>query len=188
MKKRLFYTFGLIVFVMVAFVTNLAQAKDPYYHVPSWDQKLGCTPGKCPRFLVLTDWGSSEAVLDKETGLVWERAPEADGLADWYQAHGHCNQLKTGDRFGWRLPTVQELASLFDPTGTVSQALPPGHPFTLAQGTNDYWSATSSNVNPTQAWTVYFSTGGGPRAILDKTEFGEIFTWCVRGGQGVDPQ
>ena len=38
--------------------------------LPSWDRKMGVVN----RFAVLTNW-SSAAVLDKETGLVWERSP-----------------------------------------------------------------------------------------------------------------
>jgi hypothetical protein len=45
------------------------QTSGPYYATPSWDQKLGYQ-----RFICLTDW-NNQAVLDRETGLVWQRAP-----------------------------------------------------------------------------------------------------------------
>ena len=44
----------------------------PYYALPAWDQKKAAVN----RFVVLTNW-NSQAVLDKETGLVWERTPAA---------------------------------------------------------------------------------------------------------------
>ena len=48
-------------------------ANGPYYGMPSWDQKLQCdSVSTCPRFLVLANW-NSEAVLDRETGLVWAK-------------------------------------------------------------------------------------------------------------------
>ena len=43
-----------------------ASGPGPYYAEPAWDRKMGAG-----RFLILTNW-NSEAVLDKETGLVWE--------------------------------------------------------------------------------------------------------------------
>ena len=39
----------------------------PYYATPSWDQTPSST-----RFVVLSNW-NNEAVLDRETGLVWEK-------------------------------------------------------------------------------------------------------------------
>ena len=47
---------------------------------------------------------------------------------------------------GWRLPTINELASLFDPAATAAPGLPSGHPFTglgldPVEG-DSFWSAT----------------------------------------------
>ena len=56
----------------------------PYYAEPAWDQKIGAAT----RFLVLTNW-ASQAVLDKETGLVWERSP-ATTTHTWSLARFEC--------------------------------------------------------------------------------------------------
>src|SRR5580765_4182534 len=73
--------------VGAALTAHPAQALDavgPYYAEPAWDQKPACaTIDNCPRFVVLTNW-FSEAVLDKETGLVWEKATASD-LRPWGQ-------------------------------------------------------------------------------------------------------
>ena len=51
-------------------------AVGPYYATPSWDQTVPCTTSaNCPRFVVLTNF-SSEAVLDRETGVVDPQDPE----------------------------------------------------------------------------------------------------------------
>jgi hypothetical protein len=93
-------------------VVAQTSAAGPYYATPSWDQKLQCdTQATCPRFIVLTNWDSN-AVLDRETGLVWQRSP-VQGTANWNNAHFQCNYVTTtGNRMGWRLPTIQELTSL----------------------------------------------------------------------------
>jgi hypothetical protein len=53
----------------------------PYYATPSWDQTLPCTTiTNCPRFLVLPNMGNA-AVLDKETGLVWEQSPNSSDFS-----------------------------------------------------------------------------------------------------------
>src|SRR5688572_14278208 len=103
----------------------------------TWDKQFAGPT----RFKILSEFGNV-AVLDKETGLVWERSPSTLTY-DPAEAHQHCNTALVGNRFGWRLPTIQELASLMDPT-QANPALNSGHPFSnvIADGTDCYWSAT----------------------------------------------
>ena len=103
----------------------------------------------CTRFLVLTNW-NSEAVLDKETGLVWERSP-ATTTHTWSDARFQCTGRTTGNRKGWRLPSVHELASLVHPT--VAQARPSRRAIPLRTSSRTgYWSATTNAESPTNAW------------------------------------
>jgi hypothetical protein len=83
-------------------------ANGPYYATPSWDQKLTTN-----RFVILANW-NSEAVLDRETGLVWEKKPK-DFLADLSFSALSCHLTSTGGRRGWRLPRAEELSSLLQP-------------------------------------------------------------------------
>jgi hypothetical protein len=182
MKFVLYCALSLAVLVAIAFPTVPAQAQTtapgPYYATPSWDQKLQCdTKATCPRFIVLSNW-NNEAVLDRETGLVWERSPSRTGFP-WsstvtISAKRHCNELNVGNRHGWKLPTIQELASLLE--------LPAGHPFTNLG--SFYWSATTDADFPDSAWYVAFGFG----AVLSTEKIAPWLAWCVRGGQGVDPQ
>jgi len=87
-----------------------------------------------------------------------------------------------GNRQGWRLPTLQELASLVDPTIRFSPTLPV-NPFTNVQS-SIYWSATSAANTSAIAWFVSFADGHVANAVKTDTHF----VWCVRGGQGVDAQ
>jgi hypothetical protein len=145
----------------------------------TWDQQF---PGT-NRFKILSVFGNA-AVLDKETGLVWERAPSTSIFVP-SDAHLHCNTLVIGNRFGWRVPTIQELASLIDPT-QANPSLPLGNPFTNIHTDDLYWSATTSPINPPYSvgfggnGEVTFGGGGGGN--------GSNLVWCVRGGQGVDVQ
>lgn len=152
-----------------------ATAVGPYYANPSWDQTLPAST----RFIVLSNM-NSDAVLDRETGLVWEKSPSAT-LVDWENAQFQCNRSATGGRLGWRLPTLQELASLVDPSVSPGPTLPAGHPFTTVQSAV-YWSATTFAAS--FAWAVVFYNGGV--SVVDRSL--NVFVWCVRGGQGVDSQ
>ena len=108
----------------------------PYYATPSWDQTMAPNV----RFIVLANM-KQEAVLDRETGLVWERSPISTTFKPWYSAVHHCIFATTGSRMGWRLPTIHELHSLVDLT---TGNLPLGHPFSL------YWMRrqTSHRTGP----------------------------------------
>jgi hypothetical protein len=144
------------------------------------------------RFVVLASF-NNEAVYDNETGLVWEQAPN-DLTRSWFLAQADCNTRAVGNRKGWRLPTIQELASLIDPTvSDPGPTLPAGHPFSNVHTpgpTNSalYWSATTvdSPSSTTVAWVVEFGSGGVGN--FDKLRNASTYHWCVRGGQGVNPQ
>ena len=183
MKQKLVCTLALIVFVMVVFAASPAEAQTTvpgiYYPIPSWDQILPAST----RFIVLSNWGGA-AVLDRETALVWEKSPSAGVLHfPWQLALEHCNSLTVGNRMGWRLPTLQELTSLVDPSVSIFPTLPGGHPFQNVQPT--YWSATTHPEFSTLARVVSFS-GGNVVSNGDKS--GDGYAWCVRGGSGVDAQ
>jgi hypothetical protein len=161
---------------LVNTVNNLIQNANNA--MPLWSQTL---PASTRFELVL----GGEGVLDKETGLVWEKSPSTNTF-NWFDALSHCNALTVGNRMGWRLPTLQELASLVDPSvlGT-SPTLPAGHPFSSNVKPSNYWSASTFAFTPILAWSVNFNAG-----LVDEVGKSNFlyFTWCVRGGQGVDPQ
>jgi hypothetical protein len=155
-------------------------ANGPYYAMPSWAQKLTTN-----RFVVLANW-NHEAVLDRETGLVWERTPQASLplSMNWFSAHQHCNDLTVAGRKGWRVPALQELASLVDPTiAAPGPTLPGGHPFLEVPFTA--WSATISSGSAANAWRVRFTDADV--AFFDRSA-SRLQVWCVRGGQGADAQ
>ncbi|HSE43382.1 MAG TPA: DUF1566 domain-containing protein [Acidobacteriota bacterium] len=140
----------------------------------SWDKKID-GPN---RFKVLSDF-NNEAVLDKETGLVWQKAPLLSERS-WFAAWKLCQFSTAGNRAGWRLPTVEELRSLVDPQQS-EPALPPQNPFTdvISQA---FWSA-STGFASTNAMYVEFQSGSpieSDKSLLIAN------TWCVRGGDGYD--
>ena len=98
------------------------------HHTLRWDQALPAAQ----RFVILPAF-NSEAVLDKNTGLVWERSPQTT-TATWNDALYTCINKNVGGQKGWRLPSIAELASLSDPSvAPPGPTLPPGHPFLNVQ-------------------------------------------------------
>ncbi|PYM51037.1 MAG: hypothetical protein DME14_03980 [Candidatus Rokuibacteriota bacterium] len=152
-----------------------------YYPTPSWDQKL---PGSA-RFVLLSDW-NNEAVLDRETGLVWQKAPDAFKTS-WTLNDQFCNinNPSRGNRFGWRLPTSSELTSLIEwQNGVVGSfiILPPGHPFVLPSVQGDrYWTSDQFPSNRvlivTDEGNGHFSIAVTPDVLVPG------LGWCVRGGR-----
>jgi hypothetical protein len=149
-----------------------------------WDQRIN---NATTRFVVLSAFGGA-AVRDNETGLVWEQSPDPgspSGTPDltWSDAQFHCNGITTGGRLGWRLPTLQELASLVDATVKSAPFLTAGHPFSNVQSSL-YWSATTNATFTSNAWGVRFDFG----QVFYGPDSDKRFAWCVRGGQGVNAQ
>jgi hypothetical protein len=140
------------------------------------------------------------AVRDNETGLVWEREPS---LGQWTlkEAFDHCLDQRpygggpsdpTGGRFGWHLPSIEQLASLVDRTQQ-DPSLPLSHPFKnilvewQGDGTStDYFAtttefdghpvATHGYIHP---WAVQFEDGDV--GTVGGQDYHGL-AWCVRGG------
>ena len=75
----------------------------------------------------------------------------------WDDAVHYCYDKTVGGRKGWRLPTVEELASLIDTTQN-NPALPSGHPFSNVKS-SFYWSSTTYAAITGYAWFVYLYLG-----------------------------
>jgi len=168
-----------------------AQTNGPYYATPSWDQQLPAAQ----RFIVLSNW-NNEAVLDRETGLVWEKTPDS-GFRTWQDARLYCANKTVGNRKGWRLPTVDELASLYNTAGSGPLGGLPGSPFVTTR--NGFWTSTifvDNSGSPvlhdggqtfTIAYIVSFSIGGNDGAFPQNT-LGDFSPWCVRGSSAGNTQ
>ena len=145
MKKLLSSLIAIVALVVFA---GVATAKPP-----SWDKVINGQG----RFKVLNGFNGA-AVLDKETGLVWEQSPSTTSRT-WTTAITECYNKNVGGRKGWRLPTVEELASLVDPSNpTGNPDLPPGNPFDDVLSIF-YWSATTDAVDTSDARGVNFAGG-----------------------------
>lgn len=142
------------VLVLVLALSQGAAIADDYY----WDKKIAGSS----RFRLVLD---GEAVLDRETGLVWQRY--TGSFMKWVDtadptpvagACTYCYQLELGGRMGWRLPTIEELATLVD-TSNSNPALPTGHLFTNPEF-DSFWSSSTCASDPDRAWYVEFYSGG----------------------------
>jgi hypothetical protein len=155
---------------------------------PTWSLKI---PSKI-RFVVLDkqqfSQSNGEAVLDKETGLVWTTNANLISPMEWKWATVECYRLNVNFRMGWRLPTIYELASLVDGARS-GPALPVQHPFADVQFSSEagnvYWSSTTHDIDSTQgqpikgAMIVDFDKGW----VQISPQSDEHHVWCVRGGK-----
>jgi len=134
-----------------------------------------------PRFI---DNGNG-TITDALTGLVWLKNANCFNAVAWSAALTAAQSLNSGEcglndnsaEGDWRLPQVNELASLVD-YGRASPALPLGHPFTSVQS-NAYWSSTTLTTSTTSAMVVNFVAGSidGPGKTVSN------LAWPVRTGQ-----
>jgi hypothetical protein len=180
MKQRLMHGCAFVGAVLFALAAGPAGAD-------AWDQTLASNK----RFVVLSNM-NSEAVLDRETELVWQRS--TSGNNSWPGGVASCQNARTGGRFGWRLPTVQELGSLLDPNATSGPPLPLGHPFIGIPASAFFWTATSSANNPGLITPVLWGSAPPPAnffvqvGALSVGQDGSLGVWCVRGGMLAGPQ
>jgi|SRR5262245_37613730 len=159
------------IFALVASVgSSQAQAK-PWGHITDVNS----------RFVVLPEFGNA-AVLDRSTGLIWEKSP-SNSVDVWSDKIGFCMGRVKGDSpLGWRMPKWEEMGTLFNVTisggpGAPTTSLPEGHPFTVSAG--NYWTMSPNPNDPADA--RIFGVGTFSSQFIAKTPTA-LRVWCVRGG------
>jgi uncharacterized protein DUF1566 len=155
-------------FALLAILVTSTAASAGSAPLPSWNQRI--TNGK--RFSVPKQWDGT-AVFDKETGLLWQRAPVVNVRYTWEQAVLQCAGVSLAERKGWHLPSIVELESLLD---TVVDGLQDTGSF-LVGVRQTYWSSTPHLSDPTKAYVVDL-TSGELRSDLRSATY-PVF--CVRG-------
>lgn len=132
------------------------------------------------RFIVLSAF-NHEAVLDRETHLVWERSPRAD-RAIWKAQLLVSFSRMTGGLQGWRMPTAEELRTLRGPSVSSTSSLPASHPFArVLTGPNDfYWTTTTWR----DKFASVVSFGESSAVVGGNMECLKAPMWCVRGPRG----
>ena len=134
------------------------------------------------RFTVWSD--NTNVVVDNDSGLIWTRDADIDGLKVWTNAVSYCSNLTHATYSDWRLPSITELSrdGTYGATNGMADAapsandpaLPLGHPFISLHGSY-YWSSTTNGV---KAIAVDFLDGLlVPAAARDNT----FYVWPCRG-------
>jgi hypothetical protein len=113
-----------------------------------------------------TSGGNSDVVIDRTTGLMWQKKP--DGVErNWKDAELYCQKLSLGGYSDWRLPNESVLMKMIKNKMMFSSSL----------RNNYYWSSTVSN--PT-SWATYVNFGYGDAGMAWKGS--GMYVRCVRGG------
>lgn len=166
---------------------------------PDWVQQLDASAGGCStaRFeCVMIRFTCTnicfffyDGVLDKETGLVWQRGlGNYNGDLSWQDAMTSCLNYNGGGRTGWRLPTMAEIASLIDPTVTQYgvPGFPPGAPFINIPVTPWYWATSPDFGSQTgnQTFAAYINGwGSAPGFVIASNPTDSFGALCVRGAE-----
>jgi len=115
----------------------------------------------------------SSVYLDSETRLMWTRSDNGRNVT-WYQAQQHCEDLRLHGYSDWRLPTIEELAQLYDrKSSRIYKIRMPFEPLTACCP----WSSTKGGSD--SAWYFYFNLGARDRTSLGRSSNRRAL--CVRG-------
>ncbi|WP_027186517.1 DUF1566 domain-containing protein [Desulfovibrio inopinatus] len=123
---------------------------------------------------------NGSVVLDTITNLMWPQKETTSSRKDWEGALAYCEDLTLDGYSDWRLPNINELESLLDLTRET------GIDPTFETPTGQYWSSTTSPVNPTSSlypnkgYAYDLSFGSGQIWYFYK--FSEFYVRCVRSG------
>jgi hypothetical protein len=103
-------------------------------------------------------------VRDTATGLSWQR--ESAGVRTYGEASLYCQGLRLGlSGYRWRLPEVDELATLVDVRAFSGPAVDTD---VFPDATTSFWSATPFAPSATtHAWSLDFASGIANGSTVD---------------------
>jgi hypothetical protein len=124
-------------------------------------------------------------VADEVTGLIWQGcvrglSGNSCGVGSvetdtWAGALSYCDGLSWGGHEDWRLPDDFELESITDHGATEAPAIDASA--FPATPTNDFWSSSTRESEPSGALLVDFQLGN----LVQRSKAGSASTRCVRG-------
>ena len=98
---------------------------------------------------------NDNVVIDHATGLMWHQ-PGSDNKMEWEKAKKWVRELNVRGHFGyndWRLPTLEEAASLLESDETNGLYIDP------VFSSKQEWLWTCDEYGQVGAWGVYFGSG-----------------------------
>ena len=117
---------------------------------------------------------------DTSTGLMWAKMDNGSDV-DWKQATAYCSNLQLAGYSGWRLPTIQELQGIHDPSVRVQTAFDFGVVTVLVKGklklTGWDWSSTQGDK---PEWAQTFGFSGENRGAFPLRFNYNMRALCVR--------
>lgn len=178
--------------VLIVAMADLAGAEEmPCLQKPPYEAPEYIAPTKPPLSKSNLIDNRDGTITDLDTGLMWS---QKDSYADlnkcltWTESQKYVENLKTAKHTDWRIPTIKELATLFDNTqeNVMAWDHDPEYPLALDKKFADgaaywYWSSDCGTTVLTEccAKTLYFVNGviefrrfelcnnGGVRAVRD---------------------
>ena len=101
-----------------------------------------------------TDAAPNSTWTDPATELMWTQKDNGSDV-DWNQADAYCSNLKLGDYSDWRLPTIDELQGIYDPSVSIKTVFDAGAATVHVKGnlklTGWYWSSAQGDA-PGKPW------------------------------------
>lgn len=119
------------------------------------DWHMPGSPSTASKFAFDYDTGTPGVVIDRVTGLVWQRAIDP-GTYSWADAQTYCSSLDLGQQTDWRLPTQIELISILDDSRFEPAIDPQAFPETSPSG---FWTASVDTSDATRAVHIDFGRG-----------------------------
>ncbi len=123
-----------------------------------------------------TDNGD-KTVTDNRTGFMWQQMSDTEHK--WESAITYCEELNLAGYNDWRLPNINELRSIVDYELYSPSLDEPALDETYFPNTEAYyfWTSTSSSLDASKAWTIYF--GYGNDYSYEKSSY-KFYARCVR--------
>jgi hypothetical protein len=118
-------------------------------------------------------------VEDAWTGLLWQKHGKESGKLNFDQAHAYAKKLTLGDRTNWRLPTIEEMATLFPALDPAFQETPytPDRCCSPPQEYASYWTGERDDRRDNIAYVYHWYAQGGANNCLANANY--VYVRCV---------
>jgi hypothetical protein len=118
---------------------------------------------------------TTQIVRDSKTTLQWQ--DDVNVSKTWEEAIEYCEALTLGSYSNWRLPNINELASIVDR----SKSHPAMNGTFIHKKSSSYWSSTTTaDTTSDVAWHISFIDGS---QYNGNNKYYYYYVRCVRAGQ-----